>query len=110
VIEETGESWAVDAWHEWETASHGRRQVAWSRGLRELLGIGAEASDDEIAAEEIGTSADDVCLITAAGWRVVCRSPELAAVILSTVEAGGWPALHALLRVEGVEHRQLGGG
>lgn len=41
---------------EWEEASHGRRQLTWSTGRRDLrafAGLGREATDEEIAAEEL---------------------------------------------------------
>lgn len=44
----------LDLWHEWEQASHGRRQITWSRGLRALLALGAEKSDQEVVDEDAG--------------------------------------------------------
>jgi len=35
-------------WHEWETTSLGKRQLTWSRGLRDELGLGKEDSDEDI--------------------------------------------------------------
>jgi hypothetical protein len=49
---------AVDLWGEYELGMEGRRTVGWSRGLRDLLGIGAEVDDEAVAAEEAGTEAD----------------------------------------------------
>lgn len=75
----------VELWAEWEQASHGRRQMTWSRGLRGALGLvvvddtataadvadGAE-SDELVAAASRG---DDVLLIlTAEEWRHVSRT------------------------------------
>lgn len=51
---ELGDAEALDYWHEWEKASKGRRQVTWSQGLRWLLYLDAEKSDEDIAAEDIG--------------------------------------------------------
>lgn len=39
-------------WHEYERASRGRRQMTWSRGLRDRLDLSPELSDDEAAAAE----------------------------------------------------------
>jgi hypothetical protein len=36
-------------WHEWEATSRGRRQLTWSRGMRDLLGLDVELTDEEIA-------------------------------------------------------------
>lgn len=41
-------------WWEWEEASHNRRQLTWSAGLRDFLALGAEKTDEEIAEEELG--------------------------------------------------------
>lgn len=52
---ETYEETAMARWWEWEAASDGRRQLTWSTGhrdLRDLAGLGREATDDEIAEQE----------------------------------------------------------
>lgn len=75
------------AWHEWEAASKGRRQVTWSRvkgspaTARERLwaecmaarGATAVASDEEVASSEVGGEA--LGWVTRAGWygRLVWR-------------------------------------
>lgn len=41
-------------WHEWEAASHGRRQLTWSAGLRDFLEMGQEQTDDDIVEEDLG--------------------------------------------------------
>lgn len=41
-------------WWEWEKASTGRRQITWSRGLRYVLQLGVEMTDEEIAEDELG--------------------------------------------------------
>lgn len=43
---------SLDLWHEYEDASQGRRQLTWSRGLRELLKLGEESSDEDVAATD----------------------------------------------------------
>lgn len=51
-------------WYEWERASKGRRQLTWSRGLKEFLGIDDDLTDEEIAAEDRTTdSSVAVCSI-----------------------------------------------
>ncbi|WP_459589860.1 protein rep [Corynebacterium camporealensis] len=42
----------LQIWREWESGSHGRRQVSWSRGLRDELALDEEKTDEEIADEE----------------------------------------------------------
>ncbi len=39
-------------WREYAQVFKGRRQLAWSRGLRELLGLEAEKTDAELAAQQ----------------------------------------------------------
>lgn len=101
---EEGDADALDAWHEWERVSKGKRQIGWSRGLRELLGLVREQSDEEIAAEEVGTKDDDLVLIDAEGWEVLCRQPYLIGVLLDVTEAGGLPALREFLDGLGVSY------
>ena len=63
-----GDADALDLWHEWETASKGKRALTYSRGLRAAAGLDAEATDEEIAAAEIGSEID-------AGFEIVDWSP-----------------------------------
>jgi|SRR5674476_499298 len=102
-----GDADALDRWHEFQRASKGRRQLTWSQGLRELLGLRAEKSDEEVAGEELGTKDDDLVLITAAGWRVVIGS-RLMVPILEIVERQGLSGVRALLDVSGVEYSLIG--
>ena len=85
---ETGEKRALQLWHEWETVSHGKRQIGWSKGLRDLLRVGVEASDEEVAAEELGSAADDLVVIEADGWKAMRRHPERIPVLLAATESG----------------------
>lgn len=45
----TGDAEDLDAWHEWERASKGRRQLTWSRGLRAKYLSQPELTDEEVA-------------------------------------------------------------
>jgi hypothetical protein len=49
LVAETGESWAADRFREFVGGMYRRKQLVWSRGLRELLGLGLEATDEELA-------------------------------------------------------------
>jgi len=102
-----GDADALDRWHEFQRASKGRRQLTWSKGLRERLGLRAEKSDEEVAGEELGTKEDDLVLITAAGWRVVIAG-RLMVPILEIVEKEGLSGVRALLDVAGVEYESIG--
>jgi hypothetical protein len=104
---DTGNADALDRWHEWQRGSKGRRQLTWSKGLRELLDLRAEKSDEAVAAEELGTKADDLVIITSAGWRVVVAG-RLRVQILESVYQQGFSGLRALLDVLGVEYELIG--
>jgi len=102
-----GDADSLDRWHEWQSGSKGRRQLTWSKGLRELLGLRFEKSDEDIAAEELGTKADDLVIISAAGWRTVIAG-RLRVQILESVYRQGFSGLRALLDVLGVEYEFIG--
>lgn len=65
-----GEASDLELWHEWEQASHGRRQLTWSRGLRAELVAEPELSDEEVAAADEG--GDVVLLLDRETWRTLC--------------------------------------
>ena len=48
-------------WHEFERASRGRRQMTWSKGLRDLLGLNDERTDESVAEDEIGDRSEALC-------------------------------------------------
>ena len=102
-----GDADALERWHEWQQGSKGRRQLTWSKGLRERLGLRFEKSDEDVAAEELGSKADDLVIITAAGWRTVvtCR---LRVQILESVYHQGFAGLRTLLDALGVEYEFIG--
>lgn len=66
-----GDGEAGELWRVYARAFKGRRQLVWSRGLRELLDLGEEKSDEELAAQE------------EAGGELVAEleKPEWAAVV-----------------------------
>lgn len=49
-------------WNEYELGMQGRRTIAWSKGLRDLLGLDDELTDQEIADQE-AEDAESACLI-----------------------------------------------
>ena len=126
---DTGEVMAVTPpgewriWHEWEQASKGRRQILWSRrrkepasrreelwnALLDARGVTAQASDDELAAREVG--GESLGEIHRADWyRVIAWRPELQVRVLEVAETGDVTALTRLLAAHGVvlarNHRQ----
>jgi hypothetical protein len=87
-VVEDGDADALDLWHEYERVSKGRRALTFSRGLRERYRVGAERSDEEIAAEEIGSRRETVLEVL--DWTPVVESGGvLGGLLLSAVQAGG---------------------
>lgn len=90
-------------WMQIEEAIAGHRMITWSRGLRDFAGLNDEKTDEDVAAEEVGTRDDTVGVITAAGWLVVKDEPLLLGLIMSTLDEHGWEKLCLLLDFYGVE-------
>lgn len=106
-----GEVVGLRLWREFERASNGKRQISYSRGIRELLGLDlAELTDDEIAAEELGTEDDAGLVITSVGWARMVANPDWIPESLTVLEVAGWPALSAFLVEHQVDHVRIGGG
>jgi len=80
----------LDLWHEWEKASKGKRALTYSRGLRAAAGLDVEASDEDIAAAEVGTEIDAGFQIT--NWAPFRENPGLGADLLRIVQKQGFTA------------------
>lgn len=93
-------------WHEYERATFGKQQLVSSKKLDELLGVKVDdATDDEIAAEELGTRDDALVVIDAEGWaKLVNNLPLLLGVLDAAVI--GQTVLSALLASNGISHRR----
>jgi hypothetical protein len=74
------------AWSEWEESSRGRRQQVWSRGLRALLCLGDEQTDEELAAAEV--EGEDLVMVAAADWEAFASHGPRVAELLDHVERG----------------------
>lgn len=81
-IGDRGSARDVALWHEWEAASRGRRQMAWSRGMRELLAV-EDLTDQEIAEQDLG--GEIVGAIALEDWWKIARDAEARAQILAVV-------------------------
>ena len=101
-----GDADSLDLWHGWERGSKGKRAVTWSRGLRSLVGLDAEATDEDIAAAEVGSSADAGFVIT--DWSPVRANPRLGAELLSAIgSAGRWNDGRRFCRLHGIETQEV---
>lgn len=75
-------------------AMRGKRQLFWSQGLKDLVGV-AEISDEDLAEQE-REEADALGHMDVDDWHTV-RQAGARAAVLDAAEAGGWPAVRALV-------------
>jgi hypothetical protein len=95
----TGEASALRAWHEWEEVSKGKRQVGWSKGLRERFAPGIEeVSDQAIVDQVVGDERDDLVAWSADEWRGFIAHPTRALDLLVAAQSGGLRPVLDLLR------------
>jgi Replication protein len=73
---DTGLADDLDTWAEYQRASHGRKQVTFSRGLRRRYRLADEQTDDEIADRDMG--GDDVIALSPASWQAIRDHAEQA--------------------------------
>jgi GNAT superfamily N-acetyltransferase len=85
----TGEALAVHLWHEYEKVTAGRKALTWSNGLRQLLDLGQQREDEEIAADDQTTDDSLLMLIPAADWRCVALAGLDYAIIEACEVFGG---------------------
>ncbi|GAA2546409.1 hypothetical protein GCM10010210_17180 [Pseudonocardia hydrocarbonoxydans] len=62
----TGLADDLELWAEWEQASRGRRQIAWSQNFRKWAGARRERSDEEIVTDDLG--GEDILAVEAQDW------------------------------------------
>ena len=80
----TGLADDCELWLEWEEASHGRRQLTWSQGLREWARLGCEATDEEIVEED--QHGNDALILPPETWDAV---RDRVSELLDAAEVGG---------------------
>ena len=87
-------------WFQYAVNLKGERQLRWSRGLRVLLGLEVEKTDEELAAEQ-----EEIAVILASlsigAWRVVVAN-DARAELLEVAASGDKDAVFAFLRLLGV--------
>lgn len=87
-------------YREYVTGMHGKRQLYWSQGLKDLCGL-KDISDEEISKEHT-EKADLLAHLTDGQWNVV-RGNDALAELLDAAERGGWPAICCLLKSLGCD-------
>ncbi len=73
---ETGDMADINLFREWVQASHRKRSISWSNGLREALGLGPERSDEELATED--PDGETVAEIDRNLWRAIADRRDSA--------------------------------
>ncbi len=82
-----GHAGDVALWREWCDGIKGARQLTWSEGLRDRYQLGAEASDEDAAAADVG--GETAVIFSRPAWKHICRVPMLRADVLRAAERGG---------------------
>jgi len=65
-----GDKKAGELWTEYANVVKGRHQLVWSRGLRDILGLGRDTTDEEIA-EELPQDTEILATLTRGQWYAV---------------------------------------
>lgn len=63
-----GDETMAGVWAEYEQGMIGRRTIAWSKGLRDAVGLDVEKTEQEAADQETSTKEDTVISMTARSW------------------------------------------
>lgn len=81
---------------EYAKAFKSKRQLVWSDGLRDLLGLGAEKTEEEAAAA-IEDGAELLGLLSVHDWRLVLRA-DRRAELLEVASKSGWDGVVKFIR------------
>lgn len=95
-----GNRLAADLWREYAAAFKGKRQLSWSPGLKDLLHVGPEKDDYEIATETDQT-AILLATLTRGQWGIVLAN-DLRGELLTIAAAGNKETLLAYLADVGI--------
>jgi hypothetical protein len=88
----------VKTFQEYAKAFKGKHQLEWSKGLRELLGLGVQVSDKELA-EEIEEEAVVLGSLSPREWRVVVSGRgDKRGELLEIAASDGWQAVMRFVR------------
>lgn len=79
---------------EYIDATKGKRQMFWSHGLKERVGV--NDVDDQTLADESRESADLLGFIADTDWRLI-RNHEQRAQLLDVAELGGWESVQKFI-------------
>jgi hypothetical protein len=104
----TGLADDLEAWAQYEQGSHNRKQVTFSRGLRQRYRLAEEETDEEIAETDLGS--DDLIALPAETWSVIRGCAEQLLTAAETDGLAGALAWLAARRLEWVWAGPRGAG
>jgi hypothetical protein len=100
-------SWGVPEfkplWNEYEKSMAGRRSIAWSKGLRQELGLDIEPSDAEIAQAEEDDPVTVLLTLPGRVFRQIARQPGMRAELLDVCRDFGASTAELWLVARGYE-------
>ena len=100
---ETGNADDFDIWAEYEQASHGMKQLTWSKGLRAWARLSEkEQTDEEIAEEDHGS--EDLLALPSETWHAIRARAE---AFLIAAEAGGLEGAERWLQERGLQYARV---
>lgn len=82
-----GDLWAITKFKEYALAVKGRRWLFWSKGARDLFGLGKD-QDDQVISESEPEEPEVVCSISRLDWSLVLRRRARAS-LLDAADQGG---------------------
>jgi hypothetical protein len=91
-----GDEQAGKLFREYAKCFKGKRQLVWSKGLRDMLALGEEKTDEQLAEEHTETG-ELIGTFTKDEWVKVCRA-DARADVLEVAFAEGWNAVIDLIR------------
>lgn len=96
-----GDEKAGRVWQQYAGAFKGKRQLVWSDGLRQLLGLGQEQADCDLAGQ-VQDSLDDVLASLARSqWRAILGN-DIRAELLNVADTGDWRKVRTFLEDFGI--------
>jgi hypothetical protein len=90
-----GDKVAGDLFKEFAHVFQGKKQLVWSKGLRDLLGLGRERSDEELAKEKT-EEAVTLATLDREAWGLVLAN-DMRCEVLEAAEEGGAEGVARLL-------------
>lgn len=91
-----GSAYHWEKWLEYIAAVKGKSRLFWSPGLKKLVGIDKDKTDEELATEQT-EEADILGFLEYSEWALIRRSAADKAGVLNAAETGGWSAVRAYI-------------